>query len=121
MPYFTYHQNNSGGTFEVNDTVGHEVIIEADSAADANYRASNHGLYFDGVNSGQDCGCCGDRWSPVDDSDGTPAPMIYASSAYEYMPGYPYIINVIIYHKKGVVDRFVRDRDQPAAYSIPAE
>ena len=59
MKTFTYHQNNSGGFF-----VGPKsVTIEAESAEDADRIAEEEGLvYFDGVENGQDCECCGDRW-----------------------------------------------------------
>lgn len=64
MAFFHYNQNNSGGSF-VSDAkrgITHHVVIEAESADEANDKASVIGLYFDGVNDGTDCECCGDRW-----------------------------------------------------------
>jgi hypothetical protein len=56
--YATYIQNNSGGSF-----IGSKVIIiEANSVEEANSIAESHGIYFDGVDTGADCECCGDRW-----------------------------------------------------------
>ena len=49
--------------------VSEHVLIEADSSDEANVIAETKGIYFDGVNSGEDCPCCGDRWLPVDDWD----------------------------------------------------
>lgn len=62
--------NNSGGGFDFDAAKGisHHVIIEASNKAAADARAQEVGLYFDGVETGQDCECCGDRWgSPYDD------------------------------------------------------
>ena len=63
MAWFLFRQNNSGGYFKVDDVLCHELLIEADSANDANRKFLDWGGYFDGVSSGFDCGCCGDRWS----------------------------------------------------------
>jgi hypothetical protein len=61
--FFTYRQNNSGGSFNVSDQHGHILIIEADDLEDANHFAQKKAdIYFDGVRKGRDCGCCGDRW-----------------------------------------------------------
>src|SRR5688572_2492456 len=64
MPFFWYRQNNSGGSFRWNHDAGItvNVIIEADSPREADVKAEQIGLYFDGVNAGLDCSCCGDRW-----------------------------------------------------------
>ena len=73
MAFFTFNQNNSGGVF-----VGPEyVIVEADSADEANMIATDHDVYFDGVHNGPDCPCCGDRWYEVDDDDATEEPEIW--------------------------------------------
>lgn len=58
--FFEYTQNNSGGLFS---GPALNVIVEADSGTQANERAEEVGVYFDGCRSGLDCGCCGDRWS----------------------------------------------------------
>ena len=62
MPFFDYRQNNSGGGFDFDDDKGVSltVIIEADSAEEANDKAQSIGLYFDGAG---DCSTCGYRWS----------------------------------------------------------
>ena len=57
--YYHYRQNNSGGSFIVNSDVTVNVIIEADSADDANEKAKDIGIYFNGVDEGIDCPCCG--------------------------------------------------------------
>lgn len=63
--FFKYRQNNSGGSFDINDAtgIGPIVWIEAEGEAHADDRAESIGIYFDGVDKGFDCPCCGDRWS----------------------------------------------------------
>lgn len=77
--FYAYNQNNSGGSFNVNDDVALFVIIEANSAKQANALAEAAGLYFGGNG---DCSCCGDRWYKAwDDEKGDEAPMIYGKPA----------------------------------------
>jgi hypothetical protein len=71
--YYTFRQNNSGGSF-----IGFEYIcIEADSADDANEAVKEYGVYFNGVGMGVDCQCCGDRWGRVDEYDAHDVPSHY--------------------------------------------
>jgi len=63
--WYHFRQNNSGGGWDIDENVGQDVFIEAHDADEANARADEIGIYFDGVDSGQDCECCGDRWYPV--------------------------------------------------------
>ncbi len=60
--FFTYQQNNSGGYYEIDDTVAQVVIIEADSPEEANERASDIGIF-----SYWSCECCGERFSSKSD------------------------------------------------------
>ncbi|WP_333577831.1 DUF7296 family protein [Sphingobacterium sp.] len=56
---FEFTQNNSGGSFDVDENVCHRVVIEA---VDKNHAMAllepmvEHQSYS--------CSCCGDRWSP---------------------------------------------------------
>lgn len=73
--FFHFSQNNSGGSF---DAPYEDIIIEANNYKQANALAKDEGVYFDGVEDGYDCACCGDRWSAQwSDSDGTKSPEIY--------------------------------------------
>lgn len=82
--FFNFNQNNSGGHFEDDKDVCEDVIIEAYSPEDANLRADNFGIYFNGCNQGLDCSCCGDRWSEVwDDNKGTNKPEIYGKDVFK--------------------------------------
>jgi hypothetical protein len=96
--FFTFSQNNSFGTFDVDDNVDHYVIIEAESADEANHIAESIGIYFDGVEKGIDCECCGDRWYPVY-NEGVEKPEIYGNTPSEYTYQY------IIYYKNGTIDK----------------
>ena len=77
--FYTFRQNNSGGSFdhEAAQGIGINVIIEAVDSDQANVRARSIGLYFNGCESGADCGCCGDRWYEASDYDSEDTPMIY--------------------------------------------
>jgi len=78
--FYTFHQNNSGGyfIFDSDKGISVNVIIEANSADEANDRAEQIGLYFNGVADESDCSCCGDRWYSVwDENDGTELPEIW--------------------------------------------
>ena len=79
--FLTYHQNNSGGYYLIDDNVKHYVIIEGydmwQIEAKANSVLSDYREY---------CSCCGRRWSSYfDDEDLTEEPMIYNKSVYEYV------------------------------------
>lgn len=76
--FYTYNQNNSGGTFvhSKSKNIAHYVIVEAESKEDADNRAEDIGLYFDGCANGQDCSCCGDRWSRAWE-EGTETPEVF--------------------------------------------
>ena len=60
--YYLFGQNNPGGKY-----FGPKyVIIEAGDKDEANYIAVEWtAIYFDGVSSGLDCECCGDRWEKI--------------------------------------------------------
>lgn len=83
LRWYEYSQNNSGGSF-VHDSgsgIGYAVWVQARNAAEADSRAKSIGLYFDGVEDGSDCSCCGDRWSSKDwgwDEGQTEEPTVYA-------------------------------------------
>ena len=113
MMFYTYRQNNSGGGFVVNDDVTLVVIFQADNSADANYRAQGVGIYFDGVDKGIDCGCCGDRWAEAWSDDGDPEPMIYGEpiatwNSWFNQPGQPY---AHVYYKDGSKKSFKEESE----------
>jgi hypothetical protein len=89
--FFTFHQNNSFGTFEYDKEKGITctVIIEVVDADDSVNRAENIGLYFEGVSDGSDCPCCGDRWSRPRSDDGTEVPEYYGEDVRRELSNKP--------------------------------
>lgn len=67
LNFYEYNQNNSGGSFTVNKELAHRVFIEAENRERADEIAFGLGIYFNGVNDGVDCRCCGDRWNTPDE------------------------------------------------------
>lgn len=63
MTYYNYRQNNSGGSFS---TPAINLVVKADSPADADAIALANGVYFDPTFE-IDCDCCGNRWSSAVD------------------------------------------------------
>lgn len=89
MPFFEFSQNHPYGSFDFDADAGisAHVIVEADSAEEANRRAEFIGLYFDGVAQGRDCGCCGDRWDAIFlCEEGDEVPSMYGIPLDEYRP-----------------------------------
>ena len=76
MGWYTFMQNNSGGSFVTDEQAGIavNVIVEASSTEVANARAEAIGLYFDGDG---DCPCCGNRWYEASKYDEVDSPNIY--------------------------------------------
>jgi hypothetical protein len=62
MKFYEFSQNNTGGSFDVDEHVCHRLFIEADDVTMATDIAINLGVYFNGVARDMDCPCCGDRW-----------------------------------------------------------
>lgn len=64
MYFYIYAQNNAGGNFitDCERGISQAIFIEESTPEKANKKAMSIGLYFDGVENGIDCGCCGDRW-----------------------------------------------------------
>jgi len=83
LKWFTFRQNNSGGNFIVDNDVDAYVIVQAHNADEANQLAQRIGIYFNGVDDGIDCECCGDRWDKAwvtegtEGTEGTDEPMVY--------------------------------------------
>jgi hypothetical protein len=120
--FYTYYQNNSFGQMMLSEPEGltHYVIIEADSAeeADARAEASDINMYFDGVEKGLDCPCCGDRWSRQY-GDGTEEPRIYGKPATDYSTSWsaymPKGKEICIHYADGRVEWYGVRRELPSA------
>ena len=111
--FFHFIQNNSGGDFifEKKDGIAAHVIIEADNSEEANHKASEIGLYFDGCQTGQDCPCCGDRWREVWEEEGTEVPLVYDQPPQEYIDTSKFLWgkkgeNVAVHYADGYLEVF---------------
>lgn len=62
LKFYEYTQNNSGGSFVTDEKLCHRLFIEAYTEKDADKIAEGLGCYWNGVEDGYDCECCGDRW-----------------------------------------------------------
>lgn len=82
--FFAFRQNNSGGSFVVDDKVTQFVIIEAKDAKQANSIAESIGIYFDGCEKDIDCSCCGDRWYRTSDYAAEDKPLLYGKDPSDY-------------------------------------
>ena len=89
MKKYIYTQNNTGGSYEYPEWTGPsdlggvftlypdghykidgpvDVWVLAESTDEADALVQEYaGVYFQGVGSGLDCECCGDRWYRADD------------------------------------------------------
>jgi hypothetical protein len=84
--FYTFNQNNSGGVFDQDDNVTHFTVVEGDTVEEILQKADDIGIYFNGVDEGRDCDCCGDRWNPPwDEDDLTEGPDIYGNTPEEYL------------------------------------
>jgi hypothetical protein len=62
LNFYEFSQNDSGGSFVTDDKLCHRLFIEAESEDAATKIAEDLGCYWNGVEEGYDCECCGDRW-----------------------------------------------------------
>lgn len=62
LKFYEVSQNNTGGSFVTDGKLCHRLYIEANSSTEADSIAEDLGCYWNGVDEGSDCPCCGDRW-----------------------------------------------------------
>lgn len=79
MGFYEFSQNNSGGSFDVDNKVCHRLFIEAPNAEAANDIAESLGVYFDGFG---DCPCCGNRWYEADEYNLEEFPKDYGDEVF---------------------------------------
>lgn len=100
--FYTFRQNNSGGEYDINDRVNVVVVIEADSADEANDKAEEVGIYFNGVENDLDCECCGDRWDAIwEESEGMDVPTYYDHPITKVGSKQTNKTDTVIYYKDG--------------------
>ena len=115
--WYHFNQNNSGGRFDIDQDrgIGPHVWIEAVNAGHANYIARDLGIYFDGVDDGIDCKCCGDRWHWASDSGPNRghAPLIHRERSFSWYP-YTYLHPL----SGGVISVSKDQQDLPAPFKF---
>lgn len=111
--FYQFRQNNSGGFFKTDSQITIFMIIEADNANDANNRAIDLGIYFNGVARGNDCECCGDRWDRYWGDAGDDVPKLYGESPMEYetMWGEPGKAYCRVFYKDGTVKEYLKSEN----------
>lgn len=98
--FYEIYQNNSGGSFVVDDKLCHRLFIEAKSGKEAIRIAEDLGCYWDGCDNGNDCRCCGDRWYRPD------SPLDFDTMNTRW-GGYEVSFWLTEYKKKGSIDKDV--------------
>jgi hypothetical protein len=114
--FWHFRQNNSGGLFDIDDSrgIGVDVWIEAASLEDAERRAEQIGLYFNGVQDGRDCDCCGDRWYAPWGDAGVEAPIINFDDQHQFSCHN----TVYVHHMDGVIERVMKTEPDASAPSF---
>jgi hypothetical protein len=108
MAFYTFDQNNTHGYFIKDEYLSEYVIIEANSADEANEKAVALGIYFDGIEKGVDCECCGDRWCATYEEAACEAPMIANEPAEECTYVYEDGIYCVIHFMDGTLVRIAQ-------------
>ena len=111
--FYHYRQNNSGGSFILDDDVTVHVIIEAESAEQADRRAESIGIYFDGCSNGMDCPCCGDRWTSQYNK-GDKEPLVYGENPQAFADS---DLGIRWWGEKPAVYIYYANGDKKAIYS----
>lgn len=105
--FYVFDQNNSGGHFIRDEQfgIGDYVIIEAIALEEAISRAEEIGIYFNGVELGRDCECCGDRWYVPYDEEAPDTPMIYERPVEEF-EGWSVGAVAYVHYRQGFIKRY---------------
>ena len=102
LKYWTWRQNNTGGSFVRNAEVAELVIVEAITPGEAEEKAASVGIYYNGCDDGMDCPCCGDRWYPADE-EGTEVPEYYGTPIVEFDSVRDKSHDVILHTREGEI------------------
>lgn len=108
--YYDFSQNNSGGRWKVSEDYAENTIIAARCVREANDRAEELGIYFDGCTKELDCDCCGDRWCSQWTESEDVEPLIYGKQPKDYLieDGFSLRSKVIVHHGDGRRETFTR-------------
>ncbi|MCX8008293.1 MAG: hypothetical protein N3A54_01170 [Patescibacteria group bacterium] len=93
--FYLFMQNNSGGVFFCDKLSALLVVVKAESEQEAcNIAKTYTDIYFNGVEEGLDCPCCGDRWDWPIDLQGSYDRYYTLASSYFTKPPKNYLIYV---------------------------
>lgn len=106
MSFYKFKQNNSGGGFDLDDKVTIAVWIEADTPSQANSKAEEIGIYFNGCDDGTDCECCGDRWYEVSERDAEDEPTTSKYDDFWVRNG---VAHTYIYYANGKKEEWIKE------------
>ncbi|MGY9985041.1 hypothetical protein HV198_09005 [Citrobacter freundii] len=100
LRWWHFNQNNSGGYFIDNNTVSHDVFIQARNADEARTKAEN---IFEPYS--EYCTCCGERWciDPRDD-EGSLYPEIYGTPVHQVEKGI-FRKSCVLHYHDGLVEK----------------
>jgi len=103
--FYEYSQNNSGGSFDIDDAsgIGVRVWIEATDDCHADSRAESIGIYFNGIDGGMDCECCGDRWSRAWSGND------YDKPTFDQKYGFMWHDTIYIHYMNGTIERVKKE------------
>lgn len=124
--WYKYNQNNSGGSFVIDDHVSVTVMVQASNAKEAEAKAESIGIYFYGCEDGRDCSCCGDRWYRADDrlDNFTVYHWKKKDQVFDNVRDYAQALanndvwaksekpSVIVYFADGSVERFIKENNK---------
>lgn len=101
LKWYCFRQNNSGGSFIVNDSLGHYLFVQERSAEAANQ-------YAERVCDDSDyCPCCGPRWDiDVSTEDGYDEPHVYNTPLVSYKPDWTEKVSKLHYFD-GHIETFI--------------
>jgi len=87
---YNFRQNNSHGYFT--GPAQNIIVVDAKSEDLALEIAQKAGLYLNGVRSGIDCDCCGDRWSNYSSEFDNVAEAKASAEKHSYGDGTAYLV-----------------------------
>lgn len=94
--FYIFNQSNPGGQYKGVE----RLVIEAPTADIANDIAvKQKNVYFDGVDNGVDCDCCGDRWEKVYDENEYKTNLTLLRDVTEYFNCWPSSVCIVFFEK----------------------
>lgn len=104
IKWYSYSQNNSGGSFIENENICEWMLIEANTADEANQIMTD---IVDSNDAWDYCPCCGERWDiNMDESDGHDVPSIWEEPISEVLAD-SFRSRAILYYLDGKKEEYI--------------